>query len=399
MAIEPIVEDTAEELVFVPSSGFSSAQILETPASVVFERDGATLTASLVSDRDCTTLHFTVLGFDPPPGLGAENGAWRVDGPAQVRDDHGREVAPHPRWQTAGMIRQRSDASLMLDWQLKLERLPADVRTVHLSFGGPAGDWAVELPLRSTRPPGMPATRIAAKDTHHGIAMIATALARSSSLTAIEVETVVAPDPADLPHRPKRYVQGIGSHQGGGRLSDELLVLRDNLGNEHRERGGSSHTPAPRNRQVVQFPALPEAARSAVLEIPFVAVQERTDEMLSLPVPSENDIELEGCAAHALVSRGTGHRGSTVRVEILPLDPDAERELLYFNQVEVEGGSQVGMTIQHCVGEPIIVDAPDPTGAAASVTLRGPVLKLRGPWKLEVPLPGEEPAVQVTRSG
>jgi hypothetical protein len=388
-----------EELVFNPSSGFHSARILETPANIVLERDGRTLTASLVSERDCTTLHFTVLGFDPPVAFGNGKDAWlRVDGPAHIRDDRGREIASHPRWQTGGSIRRRADGSLMLDWQLMLERLPSDARSVELSVGGPAGDWAVEFPLVSTESAGTPATRSAASDAHHGIAITARAVARSTALTAVEIETTVAPDPSDLPHRPKRYVQGIGSH-GPGRISDQLLVLRDDLGNEHRERWGLGFMPAPRNRQVVQFPELPEAARSAMLEIPFVAIQERSDETLSLAVPSDSDIEFVGCAARAAVSRANDHQGPSVRVEIRPKDGEAERQLMYFNRVEAHGGSPIGMTIVHCPGQPIVMNAPDPSGVAPTVIMYGPVLKLRGPWRLELALPAEVPAAPLPRSG
>ncbi len=371
-----------EELVFSPSSGFHSARILETPGNIAIERDGRTLTASLVSDRDCTTLHFTVLGFDAPAEMGTESNAYyHLKEAATVRDDRGREIAPHSRWHTGGMIRRRGDGTLMLDWQLKLVRLPSDVRSVELSFGGAAGDWNVQIPVMTSEPAGTPARRIDASDAHHEIRLAATAIARTSEITAIEIEATVAPHADDLPGRPKRYVQGIGTH-GGERLSDEILTLRDDHGGEHQERGGFMHMPAPSGRQMVGFPPLPEDARLAILEIPFLAIQERTDKSLTLPVPSETDVRFEGCDAQIAVTRGTDAK---VRVEITPKDPDAARQILYFSRVEVVGGPEIGMTIQHCAGQPVVVKTPDPRGSPTA-TLRGPVLRLAGPWRLELPL-------------
>jgi hypothetical protein len=270
----------------------------------------------------------------------------------------------------------------MLDWLLKLERLAPEVRSVELSFGGPAGDWNVPIPVTASEPAGTPARRIAASDAHHEITLAATAIARTSELTAIEIEARVAPHADDLPNLPKRYVQGIGTYGGAARLSDELLTLRDDQGGEHKERVGFWHMPAPSNRQMVCFPTLPGAARSVVLEIPFVAIQERTDEKLTLPVVSETDVRFEGCDAHIAVSRVSGPK---VRVEITPKDPEAARQILYFTRVEVVGGPEIGMILQHCAGQPVIVETPDPR-TSPTVTLRGLVLRLGGPWRLEIPL-------------
>src|SRR5207237_8174223 len=120
-----------EQLVFTPQLGVRSAQILESPTNLVIERDGRTLTANLVSDRDCTTLHFTVLGFDAPADFDAVP-YYHVKGWATVRDDRGREVTPHPRWHTGGMVHRCNDGSLILDCQLKLVRLEPAVRSVDL---------------------------------------------------------------------------------------------------------------------------------------------------------------------------------------------------------------------------------------------------------------------------
>jgi hypothetical protein len=386
-----------EKLVFTRQFGFRSAQVLESPTNLVIERDRRTLTANLVSDRDCTTLHFTVLGFDAPDDFKDDPYAYHhVKGSATVRDDRGRELSPHPRWHTGGMVRRRGDGTPILDWQLKLLRLPSEVRSVELSFGGPAGEWTVSVPVAIVEPAGLPATQVSVTDEHLGVAVIATAVARSSEVTAIEIEAEIVDEPGVDTNSRVRYVQGIGS-QNPGRLVDELFMLRDDQGHQHLERPGMN-TPGPRNRQVVLFPGLPRDVRSGTLEIPSVVVQQRTDETPIVPIPGETEIEFLGCEATVSTSRTSGdedppmregcadYRGPRVHVEIEPKDPDAPKQLLYFSRPYVDGAPDVGMWMSRSVGKRPVVETPDPSGAARTLTLRGPLLKLIGPWRLELPL-------------
>ena len=48
--------------------------------------------------------------------------------------------------------------------------------------------------------------------------------------------------------------------------------------------------------------------------------------------------------------------------------------------------------MHHELGKRPIVEVPEPTGTATDVELRGPVVQLRGPWRVWIPLP-EEPSV------
>jgi hypothetical protein len=383
-----------ERLVFTPQFGFRSAQILESPANLVVQRDGRTFTANLVCDRDCTTLHFTVLGFDPPADFDSVP-YYHVKESATVRDDRGREVAPDPRWQTGGMVRRRHDGTLILDWQLKLVRLEPDVHSVELSFGGPAGEWTVNVPVEAVKPAGIPATPISVSDEHHGIVVIATAVARSRDVTAIEIEADIVDEPGVERNSRVRYLQGIGAnHQRG--LANELLMLRDNQGHHHLERPAMS-PPAPRQRQVAGFPGLPDDVSSGTIEIPFVVVQQRTEETPAVPVPGDTELRFLGCEFTVSTSRTSGddgppihegmpdYRGPRVRVEIGPKDAEAPKQLLYFSLPHVDGAPDVGMWMRQEAGKAPVAEAPDPSGNATAITLRGPVLKLLGPWRLEIP--------------
>jgi len=384
-----------EQLVFTPQLGFRSAQILESPTNLVIERDGRTLTANLVADRDCTTLHFTVLGFDAPADFDAVP-YYHVKGSATVRDDRGREIPPHPRWHTGGMVHRRNDGSLILDWQLKLVRLESGVRSVELAFGGPAGEWTVNVPIAVVELAGIPAKTISVSDEHHGVVVTATAVARSREVTAIEIEGDIVDEAGVEPTSRVRYLQGIGAnHQRG--LANELLMLRDDQGHHHLERHFMGQ-PAPRQRQVANFPGLPEDVRSGTIEIPFVVVQQRTEETPSVPVPGDTEMQFLGCAFTVSTSRTSGddgppiregrpdYRGPRVRVEIRPKDAEAPKQLLYFSRPYVEGAPDVGMWMTQIAGKPPVVETADPSGTSPTVILRGPVLKLLGPWRLELPL-------------
>jgi hypothetical protein len=155
--------------------------------------------------------------------------------------------------------------------------------------------------------------------------------------------------------------------------------------------------PGPRQRQVASFPGLPDDVHSGTIEIPFVVVQQRTEETPAVPVPSETELRFLGCEATISTSRTSGdeapihegrpdYRGPRVRVEIKPKDAEAARQLLYFSRPAVDGAPDVGLWMSQRAGKPPVVETPDPSGTANAITLRGPVLKLLGPWKLEIPL-------------
>jgi len=294
------------------------------------------------------------------------------------------------------MVHRRNDGSLILDWQLKLVRLESGVRSVELAFGGPAGEWTVSVPIGVVEVAGIPAKAISVSDEHHGVVVTATAVARSRELTAIEIEGDIVDEAGVEPTSRVRYLQGIGAnHQRG--LANELLMLRDDQGHHHLERHFVGQ-PAPRQRQVANFPGLPEDVRSGTIEIPFVVAQQRTEETPSVPVPGETEVQFLGCAFTATTSRTSGddgppiregrpdYRGPRVRVEIRPKDAEAPKQLLYFSRPYVEGAPDVGMWMTQIAGKPPVVETADPSGTSPTVILRGPVLKLLGPWRLELPL-------------
>lgn len=116
-------------------------------------------------------------------------------------------------------------------------------------------------------------------------------------------------------------------------------------------------------------------------------VQEGYGDKLTLPIPGEADITAAGCEAHAVVTREPGvYTNGAVKVEVFPKDTHADRRLVFMQDVDVNGGSRLGMQVSHCVGKSPVVTVPDPTGRTPEVTLSGPVVEIRGPWKVRIPL-------------
>jgi hypothetical protein len=371
----------SERLVFDPVSGFHSARVLQTSTNFVVRRGDATFTAAVVSDRDLTSVHLTVIGFPEPPGMEGAKAWRRLDERATVRDERGREIAPHPRWQTGGTIYRRSDGMLMLNWELRLERLAPEVRAVVVSFGGAAGAWDERIPLEEIEMAGVPAQAVSAADSIDGITIAASAVARSPEMTAIEIGAEVDDRTA------RRHVTGIAaSGLGGMRMQDEPLVLRDGSGRMYREIVGSPAEHQRPNRNVLRFPRLLGDVDTATLEIPFVQTQERTDETFALPVPGEIDVAIVGCLARVRTMR-VDERGPRIRIDVTPVDGDAHRQLSHFSGAFVEGESELGMSLVHCPGAPPYLTARDPSGASTAITVRGPVVRIGGPWRLDMAIP------------
>lgn len=380
---------SADDLVFVPKAGFRSKHAVGTRANVVVEQDGRTLTAAVRPDRDGIRLEFSVIGIP----MELTTNSKRLEDPVRIHDDHGRDIStPRPRWQVGGFFNRSSDGMATLRYTTLLEPLARDVRAVELELSGAAGAWKVTIPVEPEGFAGAAARAIESADTKHGVTIAARMIAHSDADTAIELEAYFdPPEPVEDPRPARRWVRGIGCSMSGSPMSGyplrDRLVLRDDAGHEHREHGHSFIDPVARkHREVVTFPALD--LTSAVLEIHDVWTGESTEQSITVPVPGEADIAIVGCQARIVVSRA-GEPAGTIRVDVTPRDADADRQLLYLESMAVPGGDPrgtIGMSIVQCVGQQPYLQLPDPTAKVHEITLRSPVVRVRGPWTLQIPL-------------
>lgn len=385
------VATAVRDLVFVPARGFMPAHALGTRSNVVVERDGMTFNGAVVPERDGIRVIFTVAGVvtDAKPG---PYGFTQVSSRATVVDDRGRRVEDRPRWTTGGSL--RFDPVPTLHHTLVLQPPAPDARYLDLRLDGPAGAWDVRLPLERIEHEGAAGRSISTEDHKLGIVLAARAVARSDAFTAVEVEAYLDP-PSTVEGWARRYVMGIGASMHSGRLCGDQVVLRDETGAVHLERGRPVPEPTGgKQREAILFPAVPDHMKSGTLEVDLVWVHEGADDVVTVPVPGQSDITIGGCTGHVTVTRVTPREGqfphlpdgparSAIHVETRPADPDADRQLVYVPPAE---NTRVGMTVSHCFGQLPTVEIPETTEQLEAVTFRGGTVQVRGRWRLDVPL-------------
>jgi hypothetical protein len=369
--------------VLVPGIGFRRRDALATAANLVVERDGRTLVAAVTPDRDGLRLDLTINGL---PSELVTKGAGVI---VTVTDDAGRRLATRPRWQVGAQFARTADGGTRLHYVDLLGPPVAGTRGLRLAINGAAGEWRVEIPLVPADIAGADAHEIEASDSRQGVTIVARSVAQSPEQTAIELEAFFDPPAFEGDGPAQRWITGLADHAQFGRLGDESLVLRsDDV--RYREKGQPLVEPTARTyRETAFFEAVPPDRAIATLEIPHVLMQERTEESLTLGVPSETDVSIAGCSARISVTRVEDDaRGRRVRIQVRPLDVDAARQVVYLQSVDTGQGPMgtIGTSVIRCAGQRPLVEVPDPSGQLATVTLRGPVIELRGPWRIEIPL-------------
>jgi hypothetical protein len=372
----------ASDLVFVPAVGFRPAPGSVLINSVVAERaDWRVSIDHFVTGPEGSELTYALSG--PIPSTGSDRTdqpSWLYDAVA-LRTAEGVVIEATPegaqgrhQWSVAPGL------NLQTMWRgVTFPPLPPGVTDIDLVLGGAPGDWTVPFKLTPITGLGPPAKRLDSRDIHHGVTIVAGAIASGETMTAVDLRTVLA-----ATSRP-RFMRSIGSDER--RPGDESrLALEDDAGTRVGEfatfydrvsDGRELH-------QVFVFPPLDGEAGHAVLTIPEIRLAEDTGAPVTLPIPIETDIELGRHRAHARVTRAQSSRGSVVRVELDDGGWHDDSRLVYAETVRLDGVTRpVGPTTAG-PGDP--VQSFDPSGAAGEITLDSPVVLLRGPWRLEIPL-------------
>lgn len=370
------MEPVPRELVLVPNDGFRRAWTITSPANVVAEQDGRTLTAGVYPERDFHYLVFTVIGVEPAPVV--------ETGTVQVRDDHGREVelTPPRQWVSgAPALLRGDDGRSLLHWLFEIGPVRSDVRSLELSLSGPGGDWIVQIPVLMTETAGIAARRCNVVDIHQRVAIQVTAVAHSPEATVVELETFCT----DWRGKEVRGSKWLSDPMRQvGRLPIDESTLRDDRGHIYREQGGKPYG-GEWHRRSAWFGGLPADVTSSVLEIPFVELSEPDWDSLTLPVPSESEVEYEWCKARISISTVDERDAALVRIQISPLDSEADRQLLYFGDGVLGRRPSTSNRVTRSSGKPPVLEIWDPSRSASTVTVSHPVLRLGGPWKLEIP--------------
>jgi hypothetical protein len=324
------------DLVFLPAVGFRPSTGAKLVAPVTAERgDWSVSIDRFVAGPERSELVYALtgrapglVGSDPPPSP-----SWMHD-PVILRTPDGRVIESTPEGDRAGRTHSVSPGL----GQQTIRRIvtfgPIAPGTLRLDvvIGGAPGEWPITLGLTGMHDAALPARRVDSRDAHHGVVIVATAVAVGEPMTAIDVHTAL--DPTSHP----RFMRLLGPKER--RPGDEpAFVLSDDGGNEVGEFALFSDRVIDGRElhQVIVFPALTPGAKRAVLTIPDIRLAEVTGAPVTLPVPSESDIELGPSRVHARVTHGTGFRGSVVRDELDDGGWHDGRRLIYAESVRVDG--------------------------------------------------------------
>ncbi len=390
-----------DELVFAPEVGFRLAYGGLQSENVVVERGRETLTAAITSDRDGTDVRITIAGVPVELDFRQSRPA---AAPLRLTDDHGQVPEERiSRFLMHSTYYRLMEGPTQFQRYATFDRLGPDVRSVELEMSGDASEWRVGIPLTPVRrhgPRGFPTEGSAVVDD---IEVGVTLVARTATLTAIELYAFDHRRPETMPiDQAPRWIEGVGTFQHMRGLGQDVLMLRDSTGAHHLERPRPVQDQARRGqrREVALFEGLPAAATSASFKVPYVAIRERSEE-LKVPVPGETEIVMSGCRARVTTSRVTrssdstdahpspigGLNGPCTRLVIVPLDGEMERQLVMAGIME---SNDRGMTVSQSRAEAPVIEVPDPSGDSPFITLKMPLIRVPGPWHLEFRLPAPD---------
>jgi hypothetical protein len=311
---------------------------------------------------------------------------WLQGTEVRLRDAHGALIAENPPGSGRLSIGQHAFGFLGRD--LVFDPLAPGMERVTLELRGGLGDWDVPLELTPiSQTDVIPAIPVDAEQERRGVRIRVRALALTESGTYMEVEMTATSPPGS--------VRQIGSFrmeehrfafvdEHGGRF--EELIARD-LPRANALEGG---------RTVASFAPLPSAAKEITLVVPALTVQESEGSLqIALPVHAPTDLSF-------------GPYPMTVRwadiVEDLrpaPGDPPArgvevqfrrggwrdDRQARWPGRVLVDGTRTWNFGMNNADPESPVVNINLAGASAETVTFLEPIVKVRGPWEIRVPLP------------
>jgi hypothetical protein len=379
---------TTDELIFVPGIGFRPSESATLPTPVSAERGEWSVTIErFLRSSEKTELVFSLTGPGGPPLNGNVYVApkpppW-MHLPISLRHAGGTiELTNEGRQGPSGMSARPGTHLRTIHPTVRFPPLPPGTMELEVVFDGAPGNWAVPLTLTSSTRYGLAAKSLEVADSHHGVTLTAQGLARSDTTTAIDIYASLEPTPEP------RFMRSLGvkRHMRG---DEPQFTLSDDTGREVREFAVFDDEVASGRElhQVLVFPALDASAARCVLTIPDVVLAEHNGAWTTVAVPSESTVRFGTFDVRATVTKVQSRRGSAVRVFLDDGGWRDDRRLLYPETVWVNnrhGG--IGWDGSGPAGEPSAVNADNPEDDAREVMLESPVVRLRGPWRLELKL-------------
>jgi hypothetical protein len=379
---------TPSELVFVPGVGFRSSASATLVTPVTAERGEWSVTIErLLRSPDKTELVFSLTGPGGPPMSGVafqrpEPPPW-MHLPISLRHAGGViELTNEGRQGPSGFSAGAGSHLRTIHPTVRFPPLPPGTMELEVVFDGAPGNWAVPLTLSASTRYGLPAKALEVADSHHGVTLTSRGVARSDTTTAVDIYASLEATPEP------RFMRSLGLRRH--RPADEPdFTLTDDLGGELREFAVFDDEVAIGRElhQVLVFPALDPNARRCVLTIADVVLAEHIGSWTTLAVPSESAVRFGTFDVRATVTKVQSRRGPAVRVFLDDGGWRDDRRLLYPESVWVNGRhGGIGWDGSPSAGEPCGVNAENPEDDANEVKIENPVVRLRGPWRLELDL-------------
>ena len=376
------------ELIFVPAIGFRPSASATLPTPVSAERGEWSVTIErFLRSAEKTELVFSLTGPGGPPLSGTgfappEPPPWR-NLPISLRHAGGTiELTNEGRQGPSGMSTAPGTHLRTIHPTVRFPPLPAGTMEVEVIFDGAPGQWSVPITLTSSTQYGLPAKALDVSDSHHGVTLTVRGVARSDTTTAVDVYASLEPTPEP------RFMRSLGVHRY--RRGDEpQFTLTDHTGGELREFAVFDDEVASGRElhQVLVFPALDASAARCALTISDVVLAEHNGAWTTVAVPSERSVRFGTFDVVVNVTKVQSRRGPAVRVFLDDGGWRDDRRLLYPETVWVNGRhGGIGWDGSQPAGEPSAVTADNPEEDAREVMIESPVVRLRGPWRLELDL-------------
>jgi hypothetical protein len=378
-----VVSTTTAPLVFVPGLGFRPRDALMLREPVHHEVDGWDVTIdSIVADSEGTRVAVTIYGPFKMTGDRYKQPDVDYDAFIQARDRGG--MVSSQRGRIFPMSHGISKQGTSISCTANMDPLTAGDRQIDIFINEPVPPITIiPVTLTPIDDLSIPARALDVSDEHHGVVLTAEAVARGPDMTALKLFAKL------LPYERMRFMRGIGTLRSGPRGAVGLTIT-DDAGAQvepfvatHELSAGSDM------RMIAVCPGLSPDARTATVTVPYLLVSEYTGAPLRLTVPFEGEVTLGADRAHVRTARDAAPRGgSAITVEFTG-DWQDDRRLVFAETLLVGDAAHGGVGFKGEKPEepPFTAFAEDPSGKAATISLESPNVQLRGPWRLEIPLP------------
>lgn len=382
----------------VPGLGIRdcNAANLVAAAPVSVTRGGATATIlALLSTDGQTIVRIEVTGLPVPASTDPSPA-----GPLtlSLRDDAGRNYPGVRGYTQGGIIPSGDRTALGVSAERAFAALDPTVRLVEVTLNGPptVGNWQIQVPVVPVQEAALPAAQDGgAGATLHDITVRVTSVA--ADRYGLGVQMLAQTGRADW------RVRG----DLGGDAYNRRLTLRDAQGQMWTElQPSGNRQQQPQGNGVTDqalFPPLPGGIARATLTVPFVKVEQLGPQAtLRLPLagrqigeqfPAPGDIELGGFHIRVKnITLAEDNKGNPR----LWLDLDGGdwvdgQKLIEPGQVSTANGdpARCGGSYQGDVSQifRLCVSLPRDYANGVTITFQNPIVAIRGPWDVEVPIP------------